>query len=50
MTTRDMRRRDVWTYAGLAELYWQYRTIVKRVQRDGTPFTDIAMTPVQDGE
>jgi radical SAM superfamily enzyme YgiQ (UPF0313 family) len=37
-------------HAGLARLYLQYRRILKRVQRDGTPFTDIAMTPVQDGE
>ena len=37
-------------YAELARLYLQYRGILKRVQRDRTPFTDIAMTPVQDAE
>ena len=37
-------------HVGLARLYWQYRRILKRVERDRAPYTDIAMTPVQDSE
>ena len=31
-------------------LYWQFRRILKRVVSDSAPYSDIAMTPVQEGE
>jgi hypothetical protein len=33
-----------------ARMYWQHWRILRRVERDTTPYTDIAMTPVQDSE
>lgn len=37
-------------HARFAALYWKYRRILKRVVSDSTAYTDLAMTPVQDGE
>lgn len=36
-----------WRYA---RMYWRYRSIVKRVERDTAPYSDLALTPVQDHE
>ncbi len=37
----------VWQYASM---YWRYRRILKRVERDSGPYSDLALTPVQDVE
>lgn len=31
-------------------MIWQYKRILRRVEKDSTPYTDVAMTPVQDDE
>ncbi|OGQ74135.1 MAG: radical SAM protein [Deltaproteobacteria bacterium RIFCSPLOWO2_12_FULL_57_22] len=36
-----------WSYA---RMYWRYRLILKRVERDSNPYSDLALTPVQGGE
>jgi radical SAM superfamily enzyme YgiQ (UPF0313 family) len=33
-----------------AGMYWQYRSTLRRVTRDATPFMDTAMTPVEEAE
>jgi radical SAM superfamily enzyme YgiQ (UPF0313 family) len=33
-----------------ARMYWRYWRILKRVERDPAPYTDVAMTPVQEGD
>jgi radical SAM superfamily enzyme YgiQ (UPF0313 family) len=33
-----------------AAMYWRYRRILRRVERDGRPYTDIAITPVRREE
>ena len=33
-----------------AALYWQYRRTLRRVMRDATPYTDLAMTPPEAAE
>jgi hypothetical protein len=37
-------------HARLAALYWRYRRILKRVERDPSTYVDIAMMPVQEDE
>lgn len=36
-----------WRYACT---YWRYRTILKRVERETMPYSDLALAPVQGGE
>jgi radical SAM superfamily enzyme YgiQ (UPF0313 family) len=36
-----------WRYAAM---YFRYRRILKRVESDASPYTDLALTPVQDGD
>jgi radical SAM superfamily enzyme YgiQ (UPF0313 family) len=33
-----------------ARMYWQHWRTLRRVERDSQPYTDVAMTPVQDSE
>jgi len=46
--------REAWTFGvklgRFARLYWQYRRILKRVERDTSPYSDAATRPVQDSE
>jgi len=46
--------REGWTmlrkHARFAVLYWQYRRTLRRVMRDTTPYTDLAMTPPEAAE
>jgi radical SAM superfamily enzyme YgiQ (UPF0313 family) len=37
-------------HARFAGLYWHYRSTLRRVQRDSSPYTDLATTPVQAGD
>jgi radical SAM superfamily enzyme YgiQ (UPF0313 family) len=37
-------------HVGFAKLYWQYRQTLRRIMRDPAPYSDLAMTPVQDSE
>ena len=37
-------------HARAAVLYWRYLRALKRVQRDTLPYTDVAMTPVKEGD
>ena len=40
----------LWKHVRLAAMYWRFRRILKRVQRDTKSYADIAMTPVQEDE
>jgi radical SAM superfamily enzyme YgiQ (UPF0313 family) len=46
--------RQAWEFAvkllRFTRMYWQYRRILKRVEHDTGPYSDIASTPVQDEE
>jgi len=46
--------RLVWEFVSkhvrFAAMYWDYSRILRRVKRDTTPYTDLAMTPVRDAE
>jgi radical SAM superfamily enzyme YgiQ (UPF0313 family) len=43
--------REIWSvlrkHAVFASMYWQYRRILRRVERDEAPYSDVAMTPAQ---
>src|SRR5262245_40836541 len=37
-------------FARFAAMWWQYRRILRRVDADNAPYTDVAMAPVRDAE
>src|SRR5208282_2457117 len=37
-------------HARFASLYWQFWRTLRRVEQDSTPYSDVAITPVQDNE
>jgi hypothetical protein len=46
--------REVWStlrkHTIFAAMYWRYRRILRRIEREGTPHDDVAMTPVQSSD
>ena len=58
----DLPRENPWVFYGgfgleivsktwrYARLYWRYRAILKRVEKDSAPYSDLALTPVQGHE